>query len=263
MKNTNQIKKTKQSKKSKEESIKLIIASCLFPFIVIFFFIIVGILILIIKSIVQKGIPHEEKESVAIETVTEYIEGKYGDVLTYSVVHEGRTGIFNAEVYRDVKFVNDEGIMFDFRVFEDYENECMYIENETYYCYYIKDRMMEWMDSYLKESSLEDYVLEYNLGMELSTEWELDYSAEEIVNQLSNKKGAIWFKLYIPERERNICDSGQLIRELNELVPYLDKEVGVFVYVYENQVYDEHKDGLQDEHYIDSMKLGEEENKED
>ena len=78
--------KTKQSKKSKEASIKLIIAACLFPFIIVFFLITVGMLILIIKSIVQKGIPHEEKESVAIETVTEYIESKYGDVLTYSGV---------------------------------------------------------------------------------------------------------------------------------------------------------------------------------
>ena len=260
MKNTDQNGKTKQSKKSKEASIKLIIAACLFPFIIVFFLIIVGMLILIIKSIVQKGIPHEEKESVAIETVTEYIESKYGDVLTYSSVHEGRTAIFNAEVYWDVKFVNDEDIMFNFRVFEDYENECMYIEHETYYCYYIKDRMMEWMDSYLKNSSLEDYVLEYNLGMELSTEYELDYSAEEIVNQLENKKEWIRFKLYIPERERTIYDSGQLIRELNELLPYLDREVDVYIYVFENQVYDEHKDRLQDKHHIDSMKLGEEEN---
>ncbi|MBQ3515126.1 MAG: hypothetical protein IJA32_15230 [Lachnospiraceae bacterium] len=136
----------------------------------------------------------------------------------------------------------------------------MYIEYETYYCYYIKDRMMEWMDSYLKNSSLEDYVLEYNLGRRLSTEWELDYSAEEIVNELLNKKGGISFKLYIPERERHIYDSGQLIQELNELVPYLDKDVCIYIYVFENQVFDEHKDRLQDEHYIDSMKLGEEEN---
>ena len=136
----------------------------------------------------------------------------------------------------------------------------MYIEHETYYCYYIKDRMMEWMDSYLKESSLEEYVLEYNLGMKFSTEWELDCSAEEIVNQLSNKNDWIRFKLYIPERERNIYDSGQLIWELNELVPYLDREVNVYIYVFENQVYDEHKDRLRDKHHIDSMKLGEEEN---
>ncbi|MBQ4521870.1 MAG: hypothetical protein IJA10_02830 [Lachnospiraceae bacterium] len=258
MKSTNQNGRTKQSKESVEESIKIIIAACLFPFIMFFFLIIAGMIFLIIMShIPQKGIPHEEKESVAIETVTQYIEEKYGNVLTYSGVEKGTTAIFKGNIYRDVKFVNDEGIMFNFRVFEDYENECMYIESETYYCYYIKDRMMEWMDSYLKESSLEEYVLEYNLGRELSTEWELDYSAEEIVNELLNKKGGIRFKLSIPERERNIYDSGQLIQELNELVPYLDKDVCIYIYVYENQVYDEHKDKLQDEHYIDFMTLEE------
>ncbi len=257
MEKSNQNRKTKQSRESMEESIKLIIAVCLFPVIIVIFLVIAAIIFLTIPS---KGIPHEQKESVAIETVTQYIEEKYGNVLTYSGIHEGRTAIFNAEAYWDVEFINDEGVSFYFRVFEDYENERMYIEHETYYCYYIKDRMMEWMDSYLKKSSLRDYVLEYNLGRKLSTEWELDYSAKEIANELSNKEGAIWFNLCIPERERNIFDSGQLIRELNELVPYLDEEVRVFVYIYENQIYDEHKYRLKDENEIDYMKLGEEKN---
>ena len=243
-----------------EESVKIIIAACLFPFAMLSFSIMgVIIFLIIMANVPQKGIPHEQKEPIAIETATQYIEEKYGDVLTYSSVHEWSTGFFG-EPYWEVEFVNEEDISFQVRVFEDYENECMYIEHETYYCYYIKDRMMEWMDSYLKESSLEEYVLEYNLGMKFSTEWELDCSAEEIVNQLSNKNDWIRFKLYIPERERNIYDSGQLIWELNELVPYLDREVNVYIYVFENQVYDEHKDRLRDKHHIDSMKLGEEEN---
>ena len=60
MKSTNKNGKTKQSKKSVEESIKIIIAACLFPFIMVFFLIIAGMIFLIIMShIPQKGIPHE------------------------------------------------------------------------------------------------------------------------------------------------------------------------------------------------------------
>ncbi|MBQ3515127.1 MAG: hypothetical protein IJA32_15235 [Lachnospiraceae bacterium] len=62
MKNTNQNGKTKQSKKSKEASIKLIIAACLFPFVMAFFSVIgITIFLLIMALIPQKGIPLEKK----------------------------------------------------------------------------------------------------------------------------------------------------------------------------------------------------------
>ncbi|MBQ4524283.1 MAG: hypothetical protein IJA10_15285 [Lachnospiraceae bacterium] len=60
-----------------EESIIIIIAACLFPFIIVFFLIIAGMIFLIIMShIPQKGIPHEQEEPTAIETATQYIEEK-------------------------------------------------------------------------------------------------------------------------------------------------------------------------------------------
>lgn len=223
---------------------KIIIAILLLPIVIPFLIGVLSVIILFIVAKLEsfKGIPPEDLPAAAVETATAYIEEKYGDALTYCNVEEGRTSILGGKKYWDVFFKDKKGMsesLFTVRVFHDSENkDSMYIEYETYYSFYIKDKMYSWLNTKLLESSLSEYSLEYVGLHDFSPGWSTDYTVEEILEHFTDEKGYILFYLRIPERERNNYDSGQLVKELSELSPYLGNGFNIALIIYSDDVYD-------------------------
>jgi uncharacterized protein YpmB len=119
------------------------------PMLLIIFMILV--LIIMIVRVFSMGkkqsqkIPFEELKTTAIATAVTYMEEKYGDEVIYSDVHEGRTSIVLGERKWTVTFADEDGQTYDVMVRYDSDNNCMYIEWDYYYSYYIEDRMTKWM----------------------------------------------------------------------------------------------------------------------
>lgn len=227
------------------KKIKTIIAILLLPLALYFVLVVLIIVILGIISIKNSigAIPPEEREPMAIEMASEYMEEKYGDSLMYDSVSHGVTGMLGGNPYWDVRFKNEAEVpdeSFEVRVIYDKKQKNLYIEYETYYSYYIKDKMYDWFDSKLQESSLNEYTLEYVLNYNFSPEWSIDYSTEEILEHLPNNLGCIKFYIRIPERERGVYDNGRLSEELSEISPLLENALTIVLIVYSNDIYDEH-----------------------
>lgn len=209
--------------------------------IILLLLIAIIVIVLKIKKRQSEKIPYEELDSTAIATAKEYVEEKYGDVLTYSDMHEGNTSMMFGELIWKVAFTDESGQSYEIWVMHDSKNNCMYINRDYYYSYYIEERMTEWMESQLKETDLNEYILEYN-PVDFSSEWLADYSAEEVLQELQNKdktgyKGYISFDIYIPERARGIYDSGKLSNDLSEVLKY-EKGLHIEFIIYPDDVFD-------------------------
>ena len=220
---------------------------------VILFIIVIAIIIIFaikIKTKKDKEIPYAERENAAVEEAKSYINGKYGDVLTYSGVKEMTTSMINGEAYWMVYFTNIEGETFSVQVF--YDDGAMYIEYETYYGYYIKDIMCEWMEEQLEQTDLKEYSLEYVIGKEFATDWELDSTPEEILSLANGRNGYVYFRIRIPERERDIYDSGRLVEKISYLSSYIkEKSLVISLVIYDDDIYDSNYENFYDnEQYI-------------
>lgn len=217
-----------------------------FPvFLVIILLLLIAIIVIVlkIKKRQSEKIPFEELQPTAIATAKEYVEEKYGDAVTYSGIHEGRTSIILGERNWKVTFTDKNDQSYDVMVRHDSDNNCMYIEWDHYYGYYIEERMMEWMESQLGETNLNEYILVYAQAS-FNTEWPTDWSAEQILQELKNNgergyKGIIMFDILIPEREREIYDSGELLNELNELFKDLEG-IKIDLIIYPDDIFDQY-----------------------
>lgn len=208
---------------------------------VISILIIIAIIVFKIGKRQSEKIPFEELKSTAVAIAVEYMEEKYGDAVTYTDMHEGRTSIILGERNWTVSFVDEDGQTYDVMVRYDSDNNCMYVEWDHYYSYYIEERMTEWMESLLKETDLSEYILEY-VTHQFTAEWSAEYNAEQILQELKNKKnGYIFFRIRIPEREREIYDNGKLSDDLNELLK--DTEgIMIELLIYPDDVFDHYQE---------------------
>lgn len=207
----------------------------------------------------------------AEEMAKEYIEGKYGDVLSYAGIEEMTTGMINGEAYWKVYFTDKEGGEFTVCVCIS-ESDELYIDCETYYIHYIEPMMCDWLAVYLEKAGLTDYTL-YCSSDNFSPDWSLDWSVEEILGKMTEanghlrspdgQKGWVWFELRIPEREREVFDSGKLEESLSEIKWYSDKmhegssALRLWLSIYDNETYDswDEMEGRKSDHeYIHLVK---------
>lgn len=168
----------------------------------------------------------------------EYVEGKYGDVLSYAGLNEKVTGMINGDPYWEVYFTDKEGE--EFTVCVCLSDDELYIDYETYYNHYIEPIMCDWLAGYLEEAGLEEFIL-YCTNNPFSTDWSVDYGVEEILENLMEKKetrdGWIRYCIAIPEREREMLDSGKLAKCLSDIKIYSEK-ILIRLSIYEDGVYD-------------------------
>lgn len=215
-------------------------------------------MVLRIRKKQSEKIPFEELKPTAVATAVTYMEEKYGDAVTYIDMHEGRTSIILGERTWTVTFADENGQTYDVMVRHDTNNNCMYIEYEEYYSYHIKDRMTEWMESQLKETDLNEYILEY-VPHEFTTEWSVEYNAEQILQEMQNEtetgyKGYISFRIRIPERERGVYDSGKLSNDLRILLKD-KKEIIIKLIIYPDDVFDHYQEDPNNNEFKDIERI--------
>lgn len=176
------------------------------------------------------------KKEEAVEVAQKYAKEKYGNLLTYTHINEYTSGIVNGEIYWCVYFVDTEKNEFEIIVVQDNDEVC--VERESYYGHYIKKRMCEWLEIKMKNTSLEEYTIEYDEWNTYDTMWELDNSAEEILGILSSEvEGSVSFHILIPERERGILDKGIIYEEWSDLEKYEDG-LNIYIVIFEDEVYE-------------------------
>lgn len=232
-----------------------------FPvFLVIILLLLIAIIVIVlkIKKRQSEKIPHEELNPTAIATAKEYVEEKYGDVLTYSDMNKGNTSMMFGELIWKVAFKDESGQSYEIWVMHDSKNNCMYIDRDYYYSYYIEERMTEWMELQLKETDLSEYLLEY-VPRYFSPEWSADYDVEQILQELQNEtktgyKGYISFIIRIPERERGIYDSGKLADDLNKLLKG-KKAILIELIIYPDEVFDHYQEAPDSNRFNDIERM--------
>lgn len=232
--NRSEAKQEKDRKKVKKVIEIIVMIVLLIPFI---FWGGGSVLLLIIGSLPRKGIPFEERESVAVETATAYVQEKYGDALTYCGVNDGKTAIVNAETYWDVFFCNEEGNTFKCRVFCSDDKENMYIDYETYYSHYIREDICDWAEEQVEDVGIVEYIIEYHDKQEFSTEWLTTYSTEEVLRLLPKQKGYISINVCIPEREFGKYDSNDITKGFSELEECTNGFI-INLVVYPDEIFD-------------------------
>lgn len=76
---------------------------------------------------------------------------------------------------------------------------------------------------------------------EFSPDWSVDYGVDEILEALMTKeetrKGWISFNIIIPEREREVLDTGRLKKSLSGIQIYSEK-CKIWLTIYEDEIYD-------------------------
>jgi hypothetical protein len=106
----------------------------------------------------------------------------------------------------------------------------------------------------LKEKNLNEYILEY-VPHQFTAEWSADYDAEQILQELKNKdNGYIFFRIHIPEREREVYDSGTLSDDLNELLKDTDG-IMIELLIYSDDVFEHYQESVDNNKTIERVEI--------
>ena len=134
----------------------------------------------------------------------------------------------------------------------------LYVKNESYYGKLMENKMIQWIDSYVLQTGLKDYMIEYS-GTHtcFPSEYSTDLTAEEFITLISESenmsiKSSAYFILTIPASEHEHHEN--LSDELNELKSHLKQINGgitLYLYVYDNVDFNQIKSG--DTTHFDSI----------
>lgn len=209
----------------------------------------------------------EELENDLDSTVHNYFEEKYGvqTVITYKSI---AGGVFlgadpSAERYYNLTINIVDG---------EYNAECraevygrrankeseLYVKNESYYGKLMENKMIQWIDSYILQTGLKDYMIEYSGTYTcFPSEYSTDLTAEEFITLISESKNmsiksSAYFILTIPasehEHHENLSDE---LYELKSHLKQINGGITLYLYVYDNVDFNQIKNG--DTTHFDSI----------
>lgn len=202
-----------------------------------------------------------EKLEDTVDTVVKgYFYDKYGveaDVTYKSIAG----GVFlgpdpsSVQYYLVIVNITEEGVENEYYV-EVHGREVngqdeLYVKKEAYYGKVIKERMEEWLDSYMCNTDIHEYYVLYNstISNQFPSEFAINATAEEILDDVSsiedNKdRPSLPLYLLIPESEYKEHDS--IDNEFSEVRNYLiehNSKAKIIVLVCENDEYERQKNG--------------------
>lgn len=122
----------------------------------------------------------------------------------------------------------------------------LYVKNESYYGKLMKDKMIQWIDPYILQAGLDDYIIEYSCTeVCFPSEYATDLTADTFISLTSkNRKLSACFNLLISKSE--YMQHENLSEEFNDLKSHLkqiDGEITLHLYVYEDKDYTQIKNG--------------------
>lgn len=193
----------------------------------------------------------EELEAQVPEVALEYLESKYGisfEILRYNGADGAKYG---GESYYLVcaKALDEEETEFTLNVYttkkEDGTKE-LYVKSDYYYGYYIEDRMLEWMRTYLDETPLTDYWLDFR-GMYSAypAEYSIDMTPEELMVAITSidskpERPHLLFEILISETERNRFSSMESVfSSVKEELLFIGGTITLEILVFTNCNYEE------------------------
>ena len=182
----------------------------------------------------------KQLEGNAEDVVKAYFREKY-DVQA-AVTHQAIAGgVFlgpdsSAEQYYNLTVSITDG---------EYYTE-LYVKNESYYGKLMKDKMIQWIDPYILQAGLDDYIIEYSCTeVCFPSEYATDLTADTFISLTSkNRKLSACFNLLISKSE--YMQHENLSEEFNDLKSHLkqiDGEITLHLYVYEDKDYTQIKNG--------------------
>lgn len=201
----------------------------------------------------------EKLEENLNDTVQDYFNEKYGvqAVITHQSI---AGGVFlgpdpSAEHYYNLSINIVDG---------EYNVECsaevygrrankeseLYVKNESYYGKLMENKMIQWIDSYILQTGLKDYMIEYS-GVHtcFPSEYSTDLTAEEFITLISKNenmsiKSSAYFILTIPvsehEHHENLSDE---LCELESHLKQINGGITLYLYVYDNVDFNQIKSG--------------------
>lgn len=203
-----------------------------------------------------------EKKNELPTLVQSYFEEKYGEDIKTSITFQNVAGgtflgstpedelyhhlivnVINDDVISECA-VNVHGRIID----EDLE---LYVKEESYYGQSISKKMIEWMDFYVKQSDLSDYIIEFTGSTQyFPAECPIDISADEIITLISGNDNisvsqSIYFILKISESEYN--KNNDISNDFSNLQSYLKKidgNITLMLNVYSDEDYKFVKEGV-------------------
>ena len=179
----------------------------------------------------------KQLEGNAEDVVKAYFEEKY-DVQA-AVTHQAIAGgVFlgpdsSAEQYYNLTVSITDG---------EYYTEC----SAEVYGKLMKDKMIQWIDPYILQAGLDDYIIEYSCTeVCFPSEYATDLTADTFISLTSkNRKLSACFNLLISKSE--YMQHENLSEEFNDLKSHLkqiDGEITLHLYVYEDKDYTQIKNG--------------------
>lgn len=230
-----------------------------------------------IFTIVFNGCSYENKNTTCIsetelkqlednvdDVVKSYFKEKY-DVQAAVTYKSISGGVFLGSDSSSEKYYNLNISITD----GDYYTECnaevygkrvnkeieLYVKNESYYGKLMRNKMIQWIDPYILQIGLNDYINDYIVEYSCTeicfpSEYSIDLSADSFIALTSkNKKLTACFNLIIPESE--YIQHENLSKEFYNLKNHLkqiDGKIILHMYVYDDKDYNQIKSGS-DSHF--------------
>lgn len=138
----------------------------------------------------------DEKSGELPSVVQSYFEDKYGENIKTSITYQGIAGgtflgSKKNELYYHlmVNVVDGESFVdcyvnvYAERIEDNWE---LYVKEESYYGYIIKERMEAWLENYLKKTNIDTYSVNFFTAVTIffPAEYEYEKSAEEIIESV-------------------------------------------------------------------------------
>lgn len=202
----------------------------------------------------------DEKADELPKFIQDYFEEKYGQNIKTSIIYQGVAGgtflgsTEKDELYHHIKlnvydgdlvsecYANIHGRIID----DSFE---LYVKNESYYGYAIKERMEDWLSLQIAETSISNYTVNFLTASTnfYPSEYEYETSAEEIIKSVSSIDDAtlrpmLKFTITVPKSEydkhTNIDDE---FTEMKSNIENLNGNLEIWLAVYTNEDYEKYK----------------------
>jgi hypothetical protein len=134
----------------------------------------------------------------------------------------------------------------------------LYVKNESYYGKMMENEMLHWIDSYISQTGLKDYIIEYS-GTHtcFPSEYSTALTAEEFITLISKSenisiKSSAYFILTISESEHEHHENlSNELYGLESRLKQIDGGITLYLYVYDNADFNQIKSG--DTTHFDSI----------
>lgn len=193
-----------------------------------------------------------DREEEAGQVAKEYLTGKYG--IEFTITNSRLRNLTNSTEgyhYHVNATASDENqTEFYLQVFpyQNGDSVELYVENDGYYGYAIKEKMERWLGKYLQGIGAETYILNFNGWIyNYPSDYAIDLPVEDIISVVSGNEdkriaASMAFTVIIPEIEISIfSDENEKYIEFNNQMNLLQGHIHMSIVIYTSEDYEKRK----------------------